>query len=253
MATLGCRNPKAVNYNPAADQEDYSCIYLDKVGGVCYEFLDVAATDVTEQSFTLSYSLEQGSWVFFHDYIPDFYFMTKTDLYSVKDKKVYKHNAGAPGVYYNSTPSSFFVDLVFTGDESVLLNSVQWLSEVFDTNGEVEFSTLTHITIWNNQQCTNRIPLPDIFSGLKYEVRKTQALWNFNDFRDLVKDGMTKFLDDIFHNFTVLSGSIDTGKPWFKKQLLQDNFFVIRLEFDNTSGNQIFLHKADINANESFR
>lgn len=246
-------NPKAVNYNPAANEEDYSCVYLEKVDGDCYAFEDVLPEDIVDESYTLSFSINGQSWVFFHDYIPDFYFGTKTQLYHLKDKKVYKHNAGVPGMFHEATPNSFFIDVVFGAADEMILNSVNWLSEVFNQQQELEFSTLTHITIWNNQQCSSRIPLTQVFDKLSYEVRKTQALWSFDSFRDLVAQYGTKFLLDLFHNFAVDTSAIDVNKPWFKKELLHDNFFIIRLEFDNTSGKQIFLHGADIDASKSYR
>lgn len=249
----GCTNPKAANYNPTADTEDYSCIYLDKVAGTCYEFMDVTPDDIIDQSFTLSFSLNGNNWVFFHDYYPDFYFRTKDKLYNIKNSKIFEHHGGARGVYHDGVPKSFFIDLVFAGQEEVILDSVNWLTEVFNGNNEQEFSTLTHITIWNNQQCSGKVAIHDIFSSLQYEVRKTKAMWNFDSFRDLLGTYGTTFLQDIFHNFDIVPGTIDTAKPWYNQDLMHDNFFIIRLEFDNVSGNQIFLHEAGINAPQSNR
>ena len=254
MPTLGCTNPKAKNYNPSADTEDGSCLYLEKVGGVCYAFQDADATLITNKSLTLSYSLLGKGWVFFHDYIPNFYFSTKEQMYSLNGKSIYKHNAGAPGRYYSNTPAAFHVDAVFTaGEDEIILNSISWMTEVLNTDKELEFSTLTHITIRNNQQCTGRITLSQVFNNLSYEVRKTQALWSFDSFRDMVAAYGTTFLLDIFNNFAVDAAAIDTEKPWFDQDLLHDSFFIIRLEFDNTSGKQLILHGADIDASKSYR
>jgi hypothetical protein len=258
MAILGCTNAKAVNYNSAADTDDGSCIYLRKVDGTCYAFKDVDNTEIVDESFTLSYGLDGQDWVFFHSYKPDFYFSSREQLYNLKDKKVYIHNRDLPGLFYkrisgNRVPDSFFVDAVFSDKEEMILNSINWLSEVINQQQELEFSTLTHITIWNNQQCTGKIALTQVFQDLKYDVRKTQALWSFDSFRDLVKVYGTKFLLDIFHNFAVDNSTIDTSKPWFDQDLLHDNFFVIRLEFDNTSGKQMILHGADVDVSKSYR
>lgn len=249
----GCTNPKAVNYNPSATVNDQSCIYLEKVGSVCYAFQDIAANQLQDQSYTLSYTFaEGGGWVFFHDYIPDFYFATKTQLYSLKGKSIYKHNQGPNGVFYD-TPKSFFIDAVFNSNSEMILESVNWLTEVLNNDQSVEFSTLSHITIWNNQQCTGRIPLTQVFDDLQYTVRKTQALWSFDAFRDMVATYGTKFLQDLFHNFAVDESAINTDKPWFDQDLLHDNFFIIRFEFDNSINKQIILHGADIKASKSYR
>ena len=175
-------------------------------------------------------------------------------MYNLKGSQIFKHNVGAPGLFHNrSIPSSFFIDAVFSADEEMILNAVNWLTEVFNTEQEIEFSTLTHITIWNNQQCTGKIALTQIFEQLGYEVRKTQGAWNFDSFRDMVSVHGVKFLLDLFNNYAVDTANIDLGKPWFDKDLLHDNFFIIRLEFDNTSGKQLILHGADIDASKSYR
>lgn len=247
----GCTNPKAKNYNPSADVEDGSCIYLEKVNGICYAFQDVSVID--DKSYTVSFSLDGQGWVFFHDYLPDFYFSTKTQLYNLKNRSIYKHNAGAPGVFHDGAVKPFFIDAVFTADSEMILDSVQWMGEVLNNRQEVEFSTLTHITIWNNQQCTGRIALDQVFNNLEYIARKTQAIWSFNSFKDMLAAYGVQFLLDIFHNFAVDGSAIDMNKPWFDQDLIHDSFFIIRLEFDNTSGKQFVLHGADINADKSYR
>jgi len=249
----GCRNPAAINYNSAADTEDYSCIYLVKYNGVCYALRDVPPEAITDQSLTLSYSLESKEWVFFHDYIPDFYFSTRSQLYSIKDNRVYIHHKGNPGVYYGGSPNSFFIDCIFPIDGEAVLNAVNWLSEVFNVSMEVEFSTITHITIWNNQQCTGRIAIADVFAGLEYQARKTEALWSFDTFRDMVANTGTQFLLDIFNNFAVDTSNINMDKPWFDQDLIHDNWYTVRLEFDNTSGKDFILHGADLDVTKSPR
>ena len=253
MAVLGCTNAKAANYNPTATVDNGTCIFLEKVDGVCYAFQDVDQSYVLDKSYTLSYSLLGKDWVFFHDYIPDFYFSTKTKLFNLKSGKIYVHHENNPGVYHDNVPKSFFIDVIFAADSEMILNSINWITEVINNNQDIEFSTLTHITIWNSQQCSGRIALNDVFKDLQYQRRKTQGLWNFDAFRDMVADYGTNFLLDIFHNFAVDSSAIDMNKPWFDQDLLHDNYFVIRLEFDNSTGNQLILHGADIDASKSYR
>lgn len=249
----GCTNPQAANYNPSATVEDYSCIYLEKYNGVCYAFQDVQPDEAVDRSFTASFSLMSKDWVFFHDYMPDFYISGRDKLYNLKEGKPYIHHGGAPGVYHDSTPRSFFVDAVFVADSEMILNSIKWITEVINQDKEAEFSTLTHITVWNNQQCTGRIALSDVFENLSYEVRKTQAIWSFDTFRDMVAVYGTKFLEDLFNNFAVDPTALNMEKPWYEQDLLHDNWFIVRFEFDNSTGNQIVLHGVDIDASKSYR
>lgn len=100
----GCTNPAAVNYNSAANVDNNSCLYLIKEDATCYAFQDADFAGIVDESYTLSFSLEQKDWVFFHDYTPDFYFSGRDQLFNLKDNKIYRHNLGAPGVYHSSIP-----------------------------------------------------------------------------------------------------------------------------------------------------
>lgn len=252
MAISGCTNPYAVNYNPQATQDDGSCYYLNKVGGVCYAFQDVA--QLIDRSFTLSWSVVDNNWVFFHDNVPDFYFSTREQLYNLKSGKIFQHNAGPPGVYHDpNVIKPFLVDVVFNGDKELTLNTINWITEVLNADGSVaSFDTLTHITVWNSYQCSGRIALSQTFADLQQEMRKTVGRWFFNDFRNkLLQDGVA-FLQDIFGNFDVKPGV--TGElPWFEQQLLEDNYFIVRFEFDNTTGKQVYLEDVNINFDPSYR
>lgn len=252
---LGCTNPKAANYDPAATQDDGSCVYVEYKGPDCVEFMDVPASELVDESFTLSYSFESKDWVFFHDYFPDMYFSTRNALYSLKNSKVYKHNIGAPGVYYDGVPKSFFIDAAFASDQEMTLNALSWISEVFDGT-ELEFATLTHITIWNGQQCSGRVALTEAFKAenLEYpERRKTQSLWSFNAFRDIVIERGSAFIKDIFNNFAVIDSQLSSDLPWYEQKLLEGNYFIVRFEFDNVSGNDFVLHAVDSDISKSYR
>jgi hypothetical protein len=252
----GCMNNSAVNYNPSATVDDASCIYLEKVNNICYAFQDVTLDKIKDRSFTLSYALEGDNWVFFHDYIPDYYFHTREKLHTIKNSRIYTHNNGPAGQYYSSTPASFFVDMVFRSEEEMTLNSISWITEVMDrlTKANEEFSTLTHVTIWNAWQNTGRIPLSQVFESLEQKnVRKTQSQWNFNDFRDLVSSRGATVVLDIFQNYAVNTSALDPNMPWYDKKLLEDQYFIVRLEFDNSADKIVVLHDADADVTRSTR
>lgn len=251
-----CTNPAAVNYNPQATTDDGSCYYLNKIGGVCYAFQDVAPGELIDKSFTLSYDVLGNNWVFFHDYVPDYYFTTREQLYNLKTNKLYQMNDGLPGVYHDPDPHSFFLDVVFNGQAEMTLNALNWITEVLNQDGSASsFETLTHITVWNSYQCSGRIPLSQIFKDLAYEVRKTAGRWSFDDFRNLILTDGVAFLQDLFHNFAVNPAVVGdpTQVAWYNQELLEDNYFIVRLEFDNTSGKKIYLNDASIDFNNSYR
>lgn len=255
MSIALCTNPAAVNYNPQAKSDDGSCLYLESIGGVCYAFQDVDPSTLSDKSWTLSYSLVGQNWVFYHDYIPDFYFSVRKKLYALSNNRILKFNAGNPGNYDGVSPKSFFIDVVFNSQEELTLNAINWMTSVINADdSDSPFETLTHITIWNSKQCTGRIPLSSVFSDLQYSTdRKTEGKWSFNDFRDKVATLGVQFLQDLFNNFAVIDAQLSDTLPWFSKQLLEDLYFVVRFEFDNVSTKKIYLEETGVDTNTSFR
>lgn len=205
-------------------------------------------------SFTLSYSILSESWVFFHDYLPNMYFHTREQLWCVNSNSVFKFNAGPYGRYIDGTVKPFYIDVVFKQDKDMILNTVNWVSEVItgsvaNTDVENEFNTLTHITIWNGLQHTGRIALAQVFKDLQYNNdRRTEGEWSFNDFRDLIITRGVQFLDTILNGYALLPDTTTTSKSWYDKGLMHDKYFVVRFEFDNTSGKQLILHETNITA-----
>jgi len=279
--TLGCTVPWAKNYDPGADTDDGSCIYLQKIGGVCYEFSDVPADNLLDRSFTLSYALTRG-WSFYHHYKPDFYFHTRNRFMALKDGKGYYINEGPRGKYFDSIVNPFFIDIVFAGMSALklpgqarytqilepypalTLDSVNWVSEVRDTGNDPAIDnspalyneTITAITIWNNYQTSGRIILDQGKLSLQQSNnRNTEQKWTFNDFRDIVKEQGINFLLDIFSDYAIDTANTNPGNftPWFKKSLIEGKYFIIRFEFDNNNDKQITLHDLDADISKSYR
>lgn len=264
----GCTHITAVNFDPTATSWDHSCQYLlsvdpiDGTGPYCLLFEDVE--EMTDQSFTVSYSLEKDNWVFFHDYFPNIYFHTRTKLMSIGEtdlfgKRLFEHNSARPGKYYELTaqPKSFFVDVIFKTDFELILDTVNWISSVLNNTSDhsargSEWYTLTHITIWNSQQHTGRIALRDIFKDLQYATsRKVNGKWSLNDFRNVLETRGSQFLGTLFEDYA-LQGTPQT-KSWYDKEFLQDKYFIIRFEFDNSSDIQLALHDTSIQATKAKR
>jgi hypothetical protein len=241
---IGCSNPSAANYTPGATQDNLSCLYLKKVEGICYLFRDIQ--DGIDESFTASYSHLVEDWVFFHGYIPDGYIQTRDKLFTLKDNELYQHNSGPYGKFYGATPESFFVDIVVSEQKESILSALQWVTEVLDPQEkDKEHKTFTHITVWNNYQCTGRIALSDVFLDLQnVSNRKSKGAWNFNDIRSVVVNNEESFLKTIFEDFTVDPTKINVNLPWYEKQLMMDDHFIVRFEYDNQEDLNIILHQS---------
>ena len=255
--SLGCTQLSAANYNSSASTWDYTCFYVLKSNGVCYLFKDIVSR--VDKSFTLSFSVEADNWVFFHDFIPDFYFHTREKLFNSKYIFQYEHNEGKYGYYHDqqfddgASIKPFFIDVIFNAEEELLLETVNWISSVLEDSSDAsnvgsEWNTLTHISVWNSQQHTGRIPLQDIFQDLQYDTsRNLNGEWSFNDFRNIVTTRGTQFLLDLFHNYT-LDPTMTSTKAWYEQELVQDKYIVVRFEFDNIQQKQLLLHDTSIQA-----
>jgi hypothetical protein len=269
--TSGCTQLNAVNYNPAAQIWDYSCIYIYKIWDKdsesfkCIAFKDVPADQLEDKSFTMSYSLEGQNWVFFHDYIPNFYFHTRDHLLNLKRQEFYRHNEkDTYGKYHVSTDDitlerkSFFIDVVFKNDTEFLLETINWISSVLENRTDThdkgsEWNTLTHISAWNSQQHTGRIALSSVFTDLQYKTsRSTNGEWSLNDFRNIVTQRGSQFILDLFNNYNV-DPTMVTTKEWYDAEVLQDKFVVVRFEFDNSTQKQVILHDLSVQGQKTVR
>ena len=248
----GCKNTRAVNYNPAANPDDYSCVYLLKNQGNCHWFEDYVPP--ASYTFTMSYAMAGGSWVFFHDYWPDMYIHTRDKLFTAKNSEFYKHNSDRPGKFHNQAViKPFFIDVVFQSDANLILETVQWMTDYLNTQTVQPFKTLTHITIWNTNQHTSRVPLSKIQAFKNMTARNTRGSWVFNDFRNVLIDKGIPFLDSIFKDYMVLTPQVNMNQAWHKKELLIDKWFCVRFEFDNSEDVQMVLHDTTIQAIKSDR
>jgi len=255
--TLGCTQLSANNYTSSADTWDYSCQYVLKVNGICYLFQDIQ--DRVDNSFTLSFSAEGNNWVFFHDFLPDYYFHTREKLFNSRYIFQYIHNEGLYGHYHDQqfddgvSIKPFFIDVVFNAGQELILETVDWVSSVLADSSDAsnvgsEWNTLTHISIWNSQQHTGRIALQDVFKDVQYQTsRNLDGQWSFNDFRNIVTTRGTQFIKDLFNDYA-LDPAMTSTKPWYEKELMQDKYMIVRFEFDNSDQKQLLLHDTSIQA-----
>jgi hypothetical protein len=251
----GCKNSQAINYNPTANPDNYSCIYLLKNQGNCHWFEDYVPVPDSDQSFTLSHSMKSG-WVFFHDYFPDMYVHTRTNLFVAKDSSFYKTNDGPAGRYFQTSlqpAKSFFIDVVFQADMDLLLETINWTTDFLQSQTDQPFKTLTHITVWNSNQHSGRIALSTLQEFKDYTARNTKGQWVLNDFRNILKEKGEQFLQSLFLDYAVIIGQTSPDMAWYHKELLQDKWFCIRFEFDNSVDAKVILHDVTIEASKANR
>lgn len=227
-----------------------------------------------DNDYTLSFIKDTGSgpaWVSFHDYIPDYLFSSRENLFSFKDGKLYRHNENSSrGVFYNQEKFSSFIDVTMNpqsvvssnngkrvyNDKSIYLNSIVWHTDFNDSTGVFDpEKTISHLTVRNQFQHSSRIILDYSQLGIMTDTnsRNAESKWYCNSFRDLVVNKRLPFIQDIFNNFDEISSNIDSNKPWFEQEQFNNKWYIIRLEYDNEGDYKMVLHSVDINKTDSYR
>lgn len=190
-------------------------------------------------SFTLSYSPDQDGFTSFHDYIPDYMFNTRNNVYSIKDLTVYKHNSEDSKATYYTTVQPSYVELILNGENTMTkyFSNINWQTEIIDSDDASLFTkTFTKILLYNSYQCSGEIDLiypTNIFNA--------ETTWNFNKFYDIVRNRALPFIDA---NGLILS-NLNTSLAWFKQRRFVDKWLAVKLIYNNTDQNTLFLYNVD--------
>lgn len=222
------------------------------MNGTLLEFTDEDNFINKSKTFSFNISSDNWSWVSPHDYFPNIMFYTNSGLYSIINKltgnnraTIYKHNdKDTKGLFYGQKFASY-VDLIFNShlDISKLLMNITWVTDVINNNGGNEnYKTITHIMVYNENQCSGIINLKDNHFEL---TRNIEGDWNFNNFRDLVINPNSPIIDD---DGEVITDNINNIKLWFEKSNFISKFITVRLLIDNVDNDTVYIHEVKVNS-----
>lgn len=215
------------------------------------------ATYFTDDSWTLSFSLDTQAWVSYHDYTPYLMVNTRNVLYSMNYDEIYKHNI--PGVYAkfyftgsSQTTYASYVDAVFNPDpeRSKMFATINWISKTTGSNGAHLYNnTITDLLLYNSYQCSGNLDLVRKTSTNQNDIRNfnmfnTEGTWGVNKFRDIVVNPDNPFIDS---DLNIISSNLNVNKAWYTKKRFVDKFIISRFSFDNVSQNSLYLY--DVSAN----
>jgi len=217
---------------------------------------------IVNKSKTISFRLDTEDWLFEHDYFPNLIYHDTNNLYSIinnletKEAENYRHNDKLnKGLFYGKKFPSY-VDIIFNGStpeytevtsrntvvESKMLHSINWVIDTIKPNGgNDQFSGITGIMVYNNNQCSGIINLKN-YGELS---RSLEGVWSANNFKDLVINPSDPILDD---NGDVIESNLNQLKLWFEKSNFISKFIVVRLIIDNIDNNNVYIHKVNVNS-----
>ena len=221
-----------------------------------YDRLVITKNDI-QNSFTLSFD---GTWVSFHSYRPNVLTSNRNGLFAVDNTaipsiKLFKHdNPLTKCIFYDGVVKSSYIDVPFNNspDVSKVAKSINWLSDTIRNDGSVQKDeTITHLMVFNNTQCSGIIDLKadkNLWYGK--DARNVEDTWNFNNFRDLIKDKSLPFLDD---NNQLITSNINNIKTWFDKSRFISKFVIVRFISDNISQNDLHIIGVNVTFKKSDR
>ncbi len=223
--------------------------------------LIVTKLDSDGRRFTMSYCPDldegNGAWICEHDYYPNYIYSTRDGIFGIDNtnKKIYQHNSETlKGIYYQGVMYNSYVDVIFNDSQELTkyFSNIHWLSTVEGSTGAVvQTETITHIMIYNENQCSGVIDLrieDNIWFGK--DVKNVEKTWNFNKFKDLIKDATLPFIDD---NGDLITANINNNKNWFDKNKFISKFVVVRFICDNISQRDVHITQVGTNVRKSDR
>lgn len=244
----------------------YSLVYDPKLRRVIITKID--RVNEYDTSLTISYDLKTENWVSYHSYTPRVYLQTPTEIYSVKDTAIYKHNI--KGLHNNFYGVQYPFIIEYVSHDNPLLNSttesisLHSNSYVYDSSlkeyYEVNDRFFNKMIAYNSRQCTGELELKmdtssnDFFSSsitdnsfTSISVSCKENVYRVNELRDIrVNYNRPIFKKDLeslkgleYMDKVLDTSTIDYDKDWSEKQMMRDKYLVVRFIFDNFADTKI--------------
>lgn len=220
----------------------------------------ICKQDTAGYNFTISYCPDlnegKGGWVSFHTYSPNILLFNRRGFFAIDNTrfKIFKHNSDTTKTkFYDNTIVSSYIDAVFNESSEVTkrYDNANWITVVESAGVTYKKLTLTGLVVYNETQCSELIDLTmDSTLWFGKSVKNTEDTWNFNTFRDLVKDTDLPFIDN---KGALINSNIDLNKTWFEKSKFISKFIIFRLVNNNTNQYNVHISQVGTNANKSDR
>ena len=200
-----------------------------------------------DASYTLSYSFDIDRWISFHSYIPDFYFNIYNNIYSIFNNNNYKHNINNNRCKYYDEVYDSIIDTVFVFNEPIQLNSLSWITNVYENSNHNYDKTFDKLLIRNNYQSSEIINLDNNL------IRHIEDVWHFNKFRDLGIKNENK-TRTILEDYKPLNINTNINKRFsYKKNRFNSLYLICRFIKNNSNNEEINLINVQPIFNKTYR
>jgi len=257
-----------------------------------YQYIDgTVVEDPIElnNSWTMSYSLKQGTWTSWHSYLPNFYINVPEKFYSWRygDNNIWKHNRLANYQTYYGVYKPHIIEYVSLSTPLItrIWNHLKLVTEAKVYNSDYEqyvedrFTTFNKAIFYNSRQCSGELNLKvkdtdynqqDWFSNQTINennndivIERRERDWNINDLRDIRTNynlpiwnsKLSSVQSEYFIDKILNTSSLNVNKDWTQLESFRDKYLVVRLIFDKfaTSSNiKLITNYSTENEQQSF-
>ena len=187
---------------------------------------------VTYNDGTVSFLPDMDVWMSFHTYQSNYYLNTRANLISFNDGGIYAHDRESSNTFYGITYPFIFT---FVDNRSPQTNkravNIEYTFHLENPNGyPIKDKTFDTFQIKNSYQDSGEQPII-YFKNQQGNARFIRNKWFINRFRDLLDE----------------NNNIDSTKPWYQKNKLVDNFFIVTLKYNNSDDNSLYLYDEQVN------
>jgi hypothetical protein len=197
------------------------------------------------KNFTVSFDFNKLEWSTAHDFTPEYMFNTRKNLFSFRSNDLYTHNVGDRGKYYG-TVYPFYIDFIVNDEAKIqkLLEAIYFFCKVKNSDGSInQRKTITAITIWNDQHCTDKIELNTNETDSLFvdaNVKVVDERWQFDDIKDSVDDPSNLFISSLLTDSRPVTSNLRTA-VWYDTEPVRGKYFIVRLEYSNIENKEVHL------------
>lgn len=262
----GGSTPPATVLVPIEVEVSYPVIEYKYVEGVPF------VPQLTNNSWTMSYSLKDTKWISWHSYLPSFYLYVQEKFYSWKEglTSIWRHGKENHYQTFYGELHPFIVEYVDNSNALVtkIYDAIKFQTEAkqFDVINnsytDKRYITFNKILAYNTHQISGFMNMVVKQEDLDYMsdqiintetdiiIDRKERDWNINDLRDLSVDTnvpmFNKNLTDLqaayFIDKIVNGDRIDYSKDWTEMESFSDKFLVVRLIFDTFDNTRLLMN-----------
>lgn len=214
------------------------------------------------ESFTVSFDFDSGSWVSFHSYLPNFYVPGPSYFFAGLQSSLWKHNASTTlfnNFFGTQYPYILEYPFVYKVQDEIVQNikdftKVLKYNEDFASFVETDDIYFNRAWLYNNQQHSGNLdlvmrPKNNMRASISYPkfnadsktilVTKSNSFYNYDTFWSVTKNtqspSFSRNCDPTISDKALVSSNMDYGVRSFKKAPLMAKDLKVRHILDNTS------------------